>query len=106
MKTIHSLEELRAELDTDSGLVLVAFLGNVVDRSREDQLLRELEAKYANRIRFVKVALEAREVWETHRIFGKPVYLFFHHGEVMERLLGGMNPEDVEQLIAMMSDKS
>ena len=54
MRTIHSVDDLQAEMESSSGLlVVVVFLGNSVDRYREEELLKELEVNYRNRIRFV-----------------------------------------------------
>jgi len=105
VKTIHSVDALQAEVDTSSGLVLVVFLGNSVDRFGEDELLKELEANYGSRIRFVKVSPEATEVWEEFRIRGKPVYLFFHDGIVIERTLGRLDPQNVALIIATVEQR-
>ena len=106
MRTIHSVDDLQAEVDSSPELVVVVFPGTAVDRFREEDLLKELEANYGNRIRFVKVSAEAKNIWDEFRIKGKPVYLFFHHGILIERTLGRLDPQNVAHIIEMIGERA
>ncbi len=105
MKTIRSVDDLQAEVGSSSGLVIIVFLGNAVDRFREDELLKELEVNYQSRVRFIKVSPEAKEVWEKFRISGQPVYLFFHNGEVVRRVLGRLSQQEFEEIITSVDEQ-
>lgn len=98
MKNLLSGDDLSKEIDSQSRLVVIAFLGNAIEKDREIQLLYELESEYPDTVCFCHVSTKAVSLYEEYRIKGEPVYFFFHRGEIIERILGSLSKKKFKQI--------
>ncbi len=98
--TVDSFDELVAK-----GNVLIDFWGpQCAPCLALMPAVEELERKYADRVRLVKVnAPENRQVCRDLRVAGLPTYVTYRDGKEVERLTGSPTVEDVESAIKRLT---
>ncbi len=104
MNSIYTQQELDDILQSFEGIIILGFLGDVLHRKDEIGQLTEFIDKNLNRLKLYLVSPTAGSIWRSFNITGKPTYLIFRSGKLIERWLGRMTRSGFETIIENINE--